>query len=215
MSWDIFILGILGLSVIYSFVRGAIREVFSFLALIAGYVVATRVYGYGAPYLDWAASDRKLTGIISFVAVFLTISLLVGALGRMLHVAARKAHLSLVNRTFGALFGLLKGVVLVSILLLLSPMFSKAASQGKLLHGSILAPFFDAATEALSSVFPTKKYGPLDNRLSEELREVRNDRGLGFWADLSRLIERKRGGAPANSGQTEEEERAIRKLIKQ
>ena len=81
MTWlDYCILGILGISVLYSFVRGMVREVFSLLALIVGYMVAGRVYGYGTPYLEWAVTDQRAAGIISFVAIFLTISLLVGAL---------------------------------------------------------------------------------------------------------------------------------------
>lgn len=204
MSWlDISIIGILGLSVIYSFVRGMVRELFSFLALIAAYMVATRVYGYGAPYLDWAVSDRRLAGGISFAAVFLTVGLLVGAVGRLLHAATRKARLSFANRLLGAAFGLIKGVVLVSVLLLFVPVFSKAASQGQLLQGSVLASLFDVATEAISAAFPTRKYGALDNRLSRELRAVRDSRGKGFWADVSRLFQRGRagggGGGPSDS----------------
>lgn len=216
MTWlDYSILAILGISVLYSFARGVVREVFSLLALIVGYMVASRVYGYGAPYLDWAVTDPRLAGIISFVAIFLTITLLVGAVGRMVHAAAKKVKLSLANRTLGAIFGFGKGVVLVSVLLLLIPVLSKSAAQGRLLKDSMLSPFFDVATEALSSVFPTKRYGVLDNRLTEELREVRRRRGGNIWSALSRWIQRKRSAGSGDPGQTDEDERAMQKLLKQ
>ncbi len=216
MSWlDFLIIGVLAASVVYSFIRGVVREVFSFLAFIAGYIVAARVYGYGTPYLHWAVTDPRLAGGISFVAVFLTISFLVSLLGRILHVAAKKIRLSLVNRALGAVFGFLKGVVFVSVLLLFIPALSKSASQGRLLQGSFVAPLFDLTTEALSSVLPTKRYGALDNRLTQALRSVRKSRGEGWLSDLSRKIERKRASGPSDPGQTAEEEREIQKLLKQ
>lgn len=211
---DLIILGLLGLSILYSFVRGAVREIFSLLSLIVGYMVATRIYGYGAAYIEGTVSNPRLAGVISFVVVFLTISVLVAAAGRMLHVAAKKAHLSLANRTLGAAIGFLKGVVLVSILLLLIPVFSKQASQGQLLKDSAIAPFFDVATEALSSAFPTRKYGALDNRLTRELQAVRENRRPGLWEEISRRIQRWRASGPAKHVQTEEEERQIQKLLK-
>ena len=216
MYWlDIGILGILGISVVYSFARGVIREVFSFLAIIMGYMVASRVYGYGTPHLKWAVSDPRIAGIISFVAVFIVISLLVGALGRMVHTATKKAKLSFANRILGGLFGFFKGIIFVSVLLLLIPVFSRSASQGQLLKDSIVAPFFDVVTEGLASAFPTKKYGLLDNRLTNELRQVRESRSDTFWAAISRMIQRMRPADSGDPGQTEEEEREMQKLLKQ
>ena len=216
MYWlDIVILGTLGISVIYSFVRGVIREVFSFLAIIAGYMVATRVYGYGTPHLKWAVSDPRIAGIISFVAVFIVISLLVGALGRMVHTATKKAKLSFANRILGGFFGFVKGVIFVSVLLLLIPVFSRSASQGQLLKDSVVAPFFDVATEALALVFPTKKYGMLDNRLTNELRQFRESHSDTFWTAISRMIQRKRPADSSDPGQTEEEEREMQEILKE
>ena len=216
MYWlDVVILGILGISVIYSFVRGVIREVFSFLAIIMGYMVATRVYGYGAPYLKWATSDSRITSIISFIAVFIVISFLVGALGRMVHTVTKKAKLSFVNRILGALFGFCKGVIFVSILLLLVPVFSQSASQGQLLRDSTIAPLFDVATEALSTVFPTKKYGSLDNRLTKELRQVRKGGDSTFWKSISRTIQQMKSTDSNKPSQTEKEERELQKILKQ
>jgi membrane protein required for colicin V production len=211
---DYLILGIFSLSIIYSFARGAVREIFSLLALIAGYMVASRVYGYGTPYLERFISDSRLAGVISFIAVFLTVGLLVGIVGRILHVATKRVHLSFPNRLVGALFGFVKGVVFVSILLLVIPYFSDSASRGQLLKDSALAPFFAAATEAISSAFPTRKYGALDNRLTREFRAIREKTGQGLWSDISRRLNGKSDTKLSDSGQTEEEEREIQKLLK-
>lgn len=210
---DYLILGILGLNIIYSFARGAVREIFSLLALIAGYMVATRVYGYGTPYLERFISDSRLAGVISFIAVFLTVGVLVGIVGRILHVATKRVHLSFPNRLIGALFGFVKGVVFVSIILLVIPYFSDSASQGQLLKDSALAPFFAVATEAISSAFPTRKYGALDNRLTREFRDIREQTGRGIWSDISRRLNGK-SDREFSHEQTEAEEREIQKLLK-
>ena len=215
MTWlDYCILAIVGLAVLRSFVRGAVREVFSFLALITGYLAASRTYSYGASYLEWAVTDERLAGIISFIAVFVTICLLVGALGRMVHAAAKKVKLSFVNRSLGAVFGFGKGVVLVSVLLLLIPILSKSTAQGGLLKDSVLAPFFDVATQTLASVFPTKRHGALDNRLTKELREVRKKKSGDVLSVLSRWIQRKMSAGSGDPGESDEVERKLRKLLK-
>ena len=216
MTWlDYCILAILGLAVLRSFVRGAVREVFSFLAIITGYLAASRTYGYGASYLELAVTDERLAGIISFIAVFVTIGLLVAAMGRMVHAAAKKVKLSFFNRSLGAVFGFGKGVVLVSVLLLLIPILSKSTAQGRLLKDSMLAPFFDVATQTLALVFPTKRHGALDNRLTKELREVREKNSGDVLSALSRWIQRKMSSGSGDPGESDEVERKLRKLLKQ
>ena len=123
MTWlDYCILAILGLAVLRSFVRGAVREVFSFLAIITGYLAASRTYGYGASYLEWAVTDERLAGIISFIAVFVTIGLLVGALGRMVHAAAW--------------FGIMLGVAISTVLIIVLPDWTKVFAILFLILGS-------------------------------------------------------------------------------
>ncbi|MFQ6077408.1 MAG: CvpA family protein, partial [Candidatus Bathyarchaeia archaeon] len=86
MSWlDLVILSILLINFIYSLSKGAVREVFSLVALFVGYVAASKTHAYGAAYLLLVLKNPTLARVISFVAVFILVSLLVGFIGRLVH----------------------------------------------------------------------------------------------------------------------------------
>lgn len=185
------ILAILAASAIYGFARGIVWGILSLAIWVAGYGVAARVYGFGTEYVLRITSDPILAGGISFAAVFLVTALVIGTLVRLIHRVVRRHPPSLLSRLIAFVFGLARGVLIVSVLLLFSASFSEQTIQGDLLKGSPLAPYMDIATESISLAFSTVDHGPLDNRLTRELMAVRENRGQGVLGNLARAIERR------------------------
>ncbi len=186
---DYVILGILGASALYGFLRGMVREVLALAVWVASYMVAARVYGFGTEYLGRVATDPILVGGISFTAVFLVTALVIGTLVGLIYRLASRGSPSFPSRLIGFIFGFARGLLVVSVLLLFSNTFSERATQGDLLKSSPLAPYLDIATESISLVFPTANHGSLDNRLTRELKEVRKNRGEGILGNLARAME--------------------------
>lgn len=109
---DMAFLGILVVSLIYSTWKGLVRDVFSLVGILGGFLVAARFYPYGAVWLkpwvktDWTAA-LVACGVL-FLVTFLVVSLLGSLLGRSLKLL----KLGWLDRTAGFGFGFLKGLLL-------------------------------------------------------------------------------------------------------
>ena len=101
------------------FRKGLIKELASLVALILGIYFA--VY-----FSDWTAGfltqhfdiNQRYVFIIAFVLTFIGVVILVSLLGKLLDKVASLAALGLINKLFGLVFGMAKGVVLMSVLIL-------------------------------------------------------------------------------------------------
>lgn len=122
-TFDIIIAALL----IFGFIRGLLKglfvEVASLVALIAGVYGAIHfsyfVRNLLADYVSW---EEKYIAIISFAITFGIIVLVVGLLGKMFTKIADFASLGFINKLLGGVFGALKIVLIVSVVLIV---FSK------------------------------------------------------------------------------------------
>ena len=133
----IFLILILG-SVIYSLIRGLVREIFSFLSIILGFLGASYGYASVAAWLGRWIENQTLTQILGFALLFILIALLISLLGKALASLVKKMDLSWVDRLGGAAFGLLKAILLIAIILLVLTAF--LPPQSKLILESKISP---------------------------------------------------------------------------
>ena len=102
------------------FKKGLIIEVFSLLALLAG------IYG-GIHFSDFTSSiltdefnlKSEYMPIIAFGVTFLLIVVGVYYVGKLLEKVVKIVALSMINKILGAAFGLVKGLLFVSLFLIL------------------------------------------------------------------------------------------------
>ncbi|KAB7627964.1 CvpA family protein [Alkalilimnicola sp. S0819] len=117
---DLVILGILALSALISLLRGFVREVMSVIVWVAAVWIGVRFAGSLSVYLvDYIASPSLRMGV-AFVVLFVA-TLLLGAL--INHLASQlvsKTGLSGTDRMLGVVFGVLRGVLVVGVLVLLA-----------------------------------------------------------------------------------------------
>jgi membrane protein required for colicin V production len=116
---DYFVLGIVGFSVLLSVWRGAVREVLALgawvFAFLAGQAYAEPASAY-MPLVLEAPSIRLLGGFLCvFLVVLLLSSLLAATISKLLHAVG----LGPVDRGLGAIFGFVRGMLVVLILVLL------------------------------------------------------------------------------------------------
>lgn len=140
---DIGILGILGLFLFKGVIRGLLKEVCSLLGLSLGGVFAFTFYLPLAQTLqDSFPLPAQVTVWGSFIAIFLSVIIIFAVLGFVLHRFVRLVFLGGFNRVAGALFGLVQGVVLLSMILMALNASVVPPSARNLLHESQLAPPF-------------------------------------------------------------------------
>ncbi|HEY6328203.1 MAG TPA: CvpA family protein [Blastocatellia bacterium] len=114
---DYFVLVVVGVSVVFGFIRGIIRSVISMAAALAGLIGAAYLYPYGARPVGWFVS-HPAADFISFLLIFLLFLIGGALLSRVLLSAARLAHLRWADRLLGAGFGLVKAWLICSVIYL-------------------------------------------------------------------------------------------------
>ena len=147
---DLLLLGILLVSLIWGLFRGLVREV---LALGSWVLAGWLTWRYGATLGDylmaWLSSER-LSYFAGLGAVFIGSFFAFTLISRVAYKQFRIAGLTAMNRIFGAMFGIARGVV-VSTLLLFGAQFSPA-TEANWYRDSELVPYFAPLLEFTDGV---------------------------------------------------------------
>ncbi len=168
---DLIFCVLIGLSSIYSFIRGLVREIFSFLAVILGFLGASYGYDTLARWMDRWIDNPTFARICAFVILLVAVSLIISFLGRWLSGAVKKSGLGWADRTGGAAFGFLKAILLIAIIVLVLTSFLPPKSH--LLSESRISPSAVAIARGLSFLAPAR----LQALYAEKERELRK-----IWA---------------------------------
>lgn len=119
-GFDYIVLIVLGLSVLVSVVRGAVREVMSLASWIVSAFVATRFAPAVSALLPTAVTSPTVRVAAAFIVVLVICLMLFALVSLLLTKLVVKSGLNGTDRTLGALFGLLRGVVILVLLVLLA-----------------------------------------------------------------------------------------------
>jgi len=119
-TWvDLVIIGIVFFSAIVSLLRGFVKEVISLASWVLAFWVSVVFSSQLAPLLPASIEVPSIRLAVAFVVLFL-LTLIVGAvINFLLSQLVKKTGLSGTDRSVGMIFGIVRGVLLVTILVLL------------------------------------------------------------------------------------------------
>jgi len=144
---------ILVFSIIAAIQKGFVRELISLASVVAALVVAALGYPRAAGWFADLTSSRQ----VAQAAGFLTLFLCTLAFGLLVSVIAAKlirtVGLGWFDRFLGGIFGLVRGVLVDSVLLMIAVAFAiKPALVGR----SELAPYITTGARAVALAMPSE-----------------------------------------------------------
>lgn len=137
MSWlDAILLILLAGAVLSSWRAGLIQEVFTFGGLIVGIILAGQLY---RPVADAVAgpSASNLAYAVAFLAILMAVWLAAGIGSQFLRATVRTMRLGWLDRLGGILFGVLKGMVWIFIIVIVLRRFPFYDTESLLEDSSI------------------------------------------------------------------------------
>jgi membrane protein required for colicin V production len=121
---DLAVLVLIGVSVLFALWRGAVREVLSLaawvIAFFAAKLLAPDLARWFAPLSDY---ENVRLGA-AWVAVFFVVLIVVSIVAILLSSALKSIGLGFADRVLGGLFGLARGLVIVTLLVLVGGLTS-------------------------------------------------------------------------------------------
>lgn len=136
--FDILVSIILGFCLIRGIFRGLVKELSSIIGVITGYYAAYSYYPQVAKFLSKWVSVVDYSRLIGFLVIFIGVFLIISILGVIIKYLMSIAFLGWTDRISGGIFGLIKGLLIASVLFIVFTTFlSKNAS---LVKDSVVAP---------------------------------------------------------------------------
>lgn len=130
MQWiDWAILIIIGLSAGISLLRGFVREALSLAGWILAFFIAKTFYHEFSSLLDPHIETASLRYAVAWVALFVLTLTVSGLLNYILNQLVEKVGLSGMDRIMGMAFGALRGILLVSVSVILLREFTPVSQD--------------------------------------------------------------------------------------
>ena len=159
-AFDWTIIGVVGFSMLLAFFRGVTRELIALAAWVLGFVAAVAVTPVLGGMLPEIGDNPVIRYLIAFGVIFLG-SLVLGALiAWPLASVIRKAGLGFADRFLGAIFGVARGMVLVTASVLVAGLTTLPRLDWW--QNAALAPPFAAAALSLKPWLPPEWAQRLD-----------------------------------------------------
>ena len=170
-TFDIIVFSILCLSVVLSLFKGLVKEIFSLLSYLGGYLMAAHYQQSFAQVFIEIIPSKAIAKLIAFIAIYIFTAIIISLIGRVFRsmiISATK--LSIFDRLIGGVVGFGKGLIII-VAIIYPIQFFPNISQ-KLTQDSQTAPYLAKVLQLInqkSASFDIR--GKLDNLNIDEAKE--------------------------------------------
>jgi membrane protein required for colicin V production len=139
------------LSLITAIRKGLVRELISLAAVVVGIVVASLEYTHAARWFQDVTKSQQVAWAAGFLVVFALVMAGGAAVSLLARFLVQQAGIEWFDRFLGGIFGVIRGVVIDSILLMVMVAF---AVKPEVVQTSRLAPYVSSGSRAIAHLMP-------------------------------------------------------------
>ena len=148
-TFDIIVWSILGLSITLSLFKGFVKEFFSLLSYLGGFLMASKYQGAFSHILIETIPSMAIAKVIAFVIIFILTAFVISLAGKVVKgILYSGNQLSTADRIMGGIVGFGRGAVIVIALTFPLQFFPKVAE--KVTKESQTAPYIAEGLELLN-----------------------------------------------------------------
>ena len=152
MQWlDFLLLAVLCISVVIGIWRGFVREIISIASVVGALIVSGFGYQWAGGFFEDIARDSRVAGGIGFLVLFFSIIIVGVITSALLRKLVKFAGMDWFDRFMGGTFGVLRGLLIGSVVLLALTAFDIKVN---VIKNSLLAPYFLIGAKAVVLVMP-------------------------------------------------------------
>jgi membrane protein required for colicin V production len=150
-NWlDIFLLVIIGVSLVLGLIKGLMRMVIGIASVVAGFIIAALYYRPVSVLFSRMLSAEIWRHLVAFVLVFVVV-LVAGGLVSLLLSKIIKGPLRFADRVLGGMLGVVTGVLICGVLVIAQLAFPV---DKQALRRSAIAPYCYWLTKGMIQVIP-------------------------------------------------------------
>ena len=148
--FDMVCIIILGYCLVRGIFRGLIKELSSIVGVFGGFYAAYTYYmKVGKLFSSWISNTSYLN-ILSFLIIFCGVFIIISIIGVIIKYLLNIAFLGWVDHICGTGFGTIKGILIVSMLLMILTAF--LPKNTPLIKNSLLSPIIASVSGKMSKV---------------------------------------------------------------
>ncbi len=154
---DLAVVVIIVLSVIFAIGRGFVEETLSILAWAAAAFATLFFAPRVAPLLHDHFAHPWEAAAIAYVGVFLIVLIPLQFMSHRFAETVRRSEIGPVDRSLGAVFGLLRGLAIIGIAYLLFTVFVPISDQPHWVSEARLLPVIQKSSDVIASIVPDQR----------------------------------------------------------
>lgn len=147
---DILILGILVVSALIGVFRGLVKEALSLASWFAAIVAGTLFSAQLADLMENMINNASLRRIVAFAILFIVVIFAGTLVSNLVSKLTQAAGLRGADRTLGGLFGILRGMIIILVIVLVGSQFELSQNW---FSNSFLVPYALATIDYLQEFF--------------------------------------------------------------
>lgn len=164
-AFDLMVIGVVGLSAIFAFMRGFVRVAVSLVAWVVAVLGAIHFSSLLGGMLPDFGESPETRYVAAFALILIGILIVGGLLGNVLSRLMRVAGLGFLDRMLGAIFGVARGLLIAVVLVLFAGLTT--APKTDWWQNSLMSSGLTAAALALRPWLPKAWADRLDYRARE------------------------------------------------